>query len=133
MPDAIETAKSGRANCRSCGRAVARGELRFGEALPNAYGEGEAMFWFHLLCAAFTRPETFGPALEAHVEPVPEPERLRQAVAIGLAHPRIQRLVRAERAPSGSAHCRQCKELVSKGSWRIALQVFEAGRMQPGD
>lgn len=131
MPDVIETAKSGRANCRGCGRNIARGDLRFGESLPNPYAEGESLFWFHLVCAACMRPEKFGPALDTCDQPIPEPEWLRQAVSVGLAHPRLPRLVRAERAPSGSAHCRQCRELVSKGSWRLALQLFEEGRMQP--
>jgi hypothetical protein len=131
VPDVIETAKSGRANCRGCGRNIARGELRFGESLLNPYAEGESLFWFHLVCAACMRPDKFGPAFEACTEGIPEPEWLRQAISVGLAHPRLPRLVRAERASSGSAHCRQCRELVSKGSWRLALQMFEEGRMQP--
>jgi len=131
VPDVIETAKSGRASCRGCGRSIARGELRFGESLPNAYAEGESLFWFHLVCAACMRPGKFGLALEICSQPIPESEWLRQAASVGLAHERLARLVRAERAPSGSAHCRECRELVGKGSWRLALQMFEEGRMQP--
>ena len=131
MADVIETAKSGRASCRGCGRSIARGELRFGESLPNAYAEGESLFWFHLVCAACMRPDKFGPALEICGQPVAEPEWLRQTANFGLAHPRLSLLVRAERAASGSAHCRQCREVVGKGSWRLALQIFEEGRMQP--
>jgi len=131
VSDVIETAKSGRASCRGCGRSIARGELRFGEALPNAYAEGESLFWFHLVCAACMRPGKFGPALEVFSQPIPESEWLRQTVSVGIAHERLLRLVRAERAPSGSAHCRACHELVGKGSWRFALQMFEEGRMQP--
>ncbi len=129
--DVIDIAKSGRSNCRGCGRSIARGELRFGESLPNPYAEGESLFWFHLLCAACMRPEKFGLALETCSQTIPELEWLRQAISAGLAHDRVPRLLRAERAPSGSAHCRQCRELVSKGSWRLALQMFEEGRMQP--
>ena len=33
--------------CRGCGRPIARGELRFGERLPNAFAEGEMTVWFH--------------------------------------------------------------------------------------
>lgn len=131
MTDVIETAKSARASCRGCGRKIARGELRFGESLPNAYAEGESLFWFHLVCAACMRPDKFGPALEICDQPIPEPEWLKQTARHGLAHERLSRLARAERAPSGSAHCRQCRELVGKGSWRLALQLFEEGRMQP--
>src|SRR5258708_6204949 len=39
MPSVIEAASSGRAKCRVCGQAILKGQLRFGEALPNAYGE----------------------------------------------------------------------------------------------
>lgn len=131
VPDVIELAKSGRANCRGCGRNIARGELRFGEALPNAYAEGESLFWFHLACAACMRPEKFGPLLDSGIPAIPEQAWMRQAVTGGLAHPRLPRLLRAERASSGAAHCRQCRALVSKGSWRFALQMFEEGRMQP--
>ncbi len=131
MPDVIEPSKSGRANCRGCGRSIARGELRFGEALPNAYADGESLFWFHLVCAACMRPEKFGPALDSCSQPIAEQQWLRQTVSIGLAHHRVQRLLRAERASSGAARCRQCRELVNKGSWRLALQMFEEGRMQP--
>ena len=130
MPDVIEPAKSGRASCRGCGRKLERGELRFGESLPNAYAEGESFFWFHLVCAACMRPDKLGPALDACDQPIPEQEWLRKAIKVGLAHERLPRLLRAERAPSGAAHCRQCRELIGKGSWRLALQMFEEGRMQ---
>ena len=32
-----------------------RGELRFGERLPNPFAEGEMTVWFHPLCAAYKR------------------------------------------------------------------------------
>jgi hypothetical protein len=35
MPHLFEPAPSGRAECRGCGRRIQRGELRFGERLPN--------------------------------------------------------------------------------------------------
>src|SRR5688500_16765560 len=37
----IEPASSGRAKCRSCDQPIAKGELRFGERQPNAFGDGE--------------------------------------------------------------------------------------------
>lgn len=131
MTDVIETAKSGRSSCRGCGTKIPRGELRFGESLPNPYAEGEAQVWFHLICAACMRPEQLEPVLAAYTDSINEREWLQQAIGRGLAHQRLPRLVRAERAPSGSAHCRQCRELIGKGSWRLALQMFEEGRMQP--
>lgn len=131
VPDVIQAAPSGRAKCRGCGSAIAKGELRFGESLPNAFGEGEALYWLHLYCAAAMRPEKFLPALEASAEAVPERELLRETAAEGNLHPRLSRLVRAERAPSGRAHCRSCRELIEKGHYRLALHVFEDGRFSP--
>jgi hypothetical protein len=43
----------------------------------------------------------------------------------------LSRLVRAERAPSGRAHCRSCRELIEKGHYRLALHLFEDGRFSP--
>ena len=76
MPSLIERASSGRAKCRTCGQAIARGQERFGEALPSAYGEGESLFWFHLTCAACSRPESLLPALAQSQLPPEERERL---------------------------------------------------------
>jgi hypothetical protein len=127
----IEPALSARAKCRGCGAAIAKGELRFGEALPNAFGEGESMHWFHLACGACMRPEKFGPALDAQSPPPPDAEWLKRAVEAGLAHHRLPRLARVERAPSGRATCRSCREVIEKGAFRVALQMFEEGRFSP--
>lgn len=131
VPDVLEPAPSGRAKCRGCGRGIAKGELRFGESLPNPFAEGEALYWFHLVCAAFMRPEKFGALLAASTADVPERDWLRQMSEIGAAHRRLPRLARAERASSGRATCRHCRELIEKGSFRIALQLFDEGRMTP--
>lgn len=131
MPDSIQAAPSGRAKCRGCGSAIAKGELRFGETGPNAFGEGEATSWFHLACAALMRPEKLEPVLSAFSEPLPEREWLGEAARFGLQHRRLPRLVRAERASSGRATCRSCRELIAKGEWRFALQMFEEGRPNP--
>jgi hypothetical protein len=128
VPDSIQVAASGRAKCRGCGNAIAKAELRFGETGPNSYGEGEATSWFHLACAALMRPEKLLPVLEAHNEAVPERDWLEQCARLGIEHHRLPRLLRAERASSGRAHCRSCRETISKGDWRFALQMFEEGR-----
>jgi hypothetical protein len=131
VPDSIQPAPSGRAKCRGCGNTIAKAELRFGETGPNAFGEGEATSWFHLACAALMRPEKLEPVLQAHTEELPERPWLTEAVKVGLEHRRLPRLVRAERASSGRAHCRSCRELIEKGEWRFALQMFEEGRANP--
>jgi hypothetical protein len=128
MTSVIERASSGRAKCRACGQAIAKGEERFGEALPNAYGEGESLFWFHLRCAACSRPE----ALLALIEQgQAAPEGAADLIALardGVAQPRLSRILKAERASSGRARCRHCRELIEQGSLRLALQMFEEGR-----
>lgn len=130
MASVIERASSGRAKCRGCGQGIGKGAWRFGEALPNAYGEGESLFWFHLRCAACCRPESILPLLEeggASVDAA-ETDELRALAKGGVAQPRLSRLLRAERASSGRARCRHCRELIEQGGLRLALQMFEEGR-----
>jgi hypothetical protein len=131
VPDSIQAAPTGRAKCKGCGNAIAKGELRFGETGPNSFGEGEATTWFHLACAALMRPEKLQPVLETTTEELAERAWLTETARVGIEHPRLPRLLRAERASSGRAHCRSCRELIAKGDWRFALQMFEEGRPTP--
>jgi hypothetical protein len=131
VPDTIQAAPTGRAKCRGCGNTIAKGDLRFGETGPNSYGDGEATSWFHLACAALMRPEKVMPVLAETTEVLPERDWLEEVARIGVEHHRLARLVRAERASSGRAHCRSCRELIPKGEWRFALQTFEEGRPTP--
>lgn len=131
VPDSIQAAPTGRAKCKGCGNTIAKAELRFGETGPNSYGEGEATSWFHLACGALMRPEKLLPVLEAESADISEREWLLQTARVGVEHPRLARLVRAERASSGRAHCRSCRELIAKGDWRFALQMFEENRPSP--
>ena len=128
MGSVIERASTGRAKCRACGQAIAKGEERFGEALPNAYGEGESLFWFHLRCAACARPESLLALLEQGQAAPADAEQLTELARGGVAHPRLSRILRAERASSGRARCRHCRDLIEQGAWRLALQMFEEGR-----
>ena len=128
MASVVERAASGRAKCRACGQAIAKGEERFGEALSNAYAEGESLFWFHLRCAACSRPESLLAVLEQGQAAPAEASELMALVREGIAQPRLSRIFRAERASSGRARCRHCRELIQQGDWRLALQMFEEGR-----
>ncbi len=130
MPDTITPAPTSRSKCRGCERTIEKGSLRFGEADVNPFGEGETQRWFHLECGALRRPERFGPALEATPD-VPEREALAKIVQSGLDHPRLVRIAGGERAPSGRAHCRHCRELIEKGALRVALEIWEDGRFSP--
>jgi hypothetical protein len=133
----MEPAASGRARCRACGGKIAKGEMRFGEVLPSAYGDGEggSAFWFHPRCAAQRRPEKLGALLrenEAAAAALPDRDRLLAEADEGVAHPRLPRVGGAERASSGRARCRQCQELIASGSWRILLSSFgENGFFDP--
>ena len=133
MPHVFEPASSGRAKCRGCGRVIQKGELRFGERLPNPFGEGEMTLWFHPLCAAYKRPEAVLQGLaEAPPGSVAEAKDLERAAARSSAHRRLPRIDGAERASSGQAKCRHCKNKIERGTWRIRLVFFEEGRFMPG-
>lgn len=108
-----------------------KGDLRFGEAAENPYGEGESTLWFHLGCASCSRPEKFAPMLESPAVPESQREDLGTLTSAGLAHPRLARIARAERASSGRAHCRHCRQTIAKDAFRIALHMMENGRMAP--
>ncbi|MEM7500525.1 MAG: hypothetical protein AAF417_00720 [Pseudomonadota bacterium] len=137
MPHTIEYAASGRAKCRGCGEKIAKGELRFGERLPNAFGDGEMTLWFHVRCGAFKRPEPFLEFLaDDEWGDVAEDDRegakaLQASAEDGMNHRRLPRVDGASRAPTGRARCRSCKELIEKGSWRIGLTFFEDYGFQP--
>jgi len=118
--------------CRGCARPIGRGELRFGEQLPNPYGQGEMTLWFHPACAAFKRPEPLLQVLGETPGKVPEREALERAARSSLAQRRIPRIDGAERSPSGQASCRSCHETITRGSWRIRLVFFEGARFSPG-
>ncbi len=125
----FEPASSGRSKCRGCVRPILRGELRFGERLPNPYADGEMTLWFHPLCAAYKRPE-------ALLQVLPETDAadrdwLERAARGSLAHRRLPRIDGAERSPSGQARCRNCRQSIQRGTWRIRLVFYEEGRFNP--
>lgn len=126
MNHVIEAAASGRSRCRGCGEKIEKGELRFGERAPNPFGEGDATYWFHLDCGACRRPEEFLSVGHPGVD-----EQTRALALAGREHYRLPRIRRAERAPTGRAKCRHCREAIGIGSWRIALEVWEEARFAP--
>ena len=131
MAHVFETAPSGRAKCRGCGEPIAKGEVRFGERLPNPYGEGEMTLWFHPGCGALKRPEPFLEALAETETKVEGREELERRARVGVEHRRLPRLSGAERSPSGRARCRSCREPIAKGGWRISLVYYQEGRFEP--
>ncbi len=123
----FEIAPSGRSKCRSCGGAIAKDSIRFGEVMPNPFGDGNMTQWHHPGCAAFRRPEPLLEALAADGYEGPDVREItRQAESIQ-PHRRLQRIGKAERASSGRAKCRACQELIEKEAWRLPLIFFEDG------
>jgi hypothetical protein len=131
MAHVIEPASSGRAKCRGCGGKIEKGVLRFGEELENPFADGMMTHWFHLDCAAFKRPEPLLETLTQRTEPLEEQEHLEAAARQGLEHRRLPRLSGAERATSGRAKCRSCRETIPRDAWRIPLVYWEEGRFEP--
>jgi hypothetical protein len=131
MSHVFETAPSGRSKCRGCGKAIDKGEVRFGERLPNPFADGEMTLWFHPRCAALKRPEPFLEALAQSEAPVEDAGGLAELARQGAAHRRLPRIDGAERSINGRARCRSCREAIPKGDWRISLVYFEAGRFSP--
>ena len=134
MLHVVEQASTGRAKCRGCGVAIAKGTWRIGEAVPNMFADGEnaeARHWYHPRCAAYRRPEAFLQAVEGADAPVDDRAALVAEAQAGLAHHRLPRLDKAERAASGRASCRQCRTPIVKGAWRLTLTFWEDGRFMP--
>ena len=131
MPHVFEPAATNRSKCRGCKQALLKGELRFGESLPNQFGEGEVTHWFHPKCAAYKRPEPLLEALQSAAD-LPDREALERIARASLAQHRLPRIDGAQRSPTSQAKCRQCREPIEKGSWRIRLVFHEEGVFSPG-
>ena len=87
--------------------------------------------WFHLLCAAYRRPEPLLETLATTEGPIADVELLMQQAQLGVTHRRLPRVSTAGRASSGRAACRACKEPIAKDTWRIALVFYDDGRFVP--
>ncbi len=136
MANVIEEAKSGRAACRTCKKPIAKGELRFGEEAPNAFGDAPSMRWHHLACAADKLPAELKAALDAYSGDVPDRAALdqRMADAIAKGHAKPAGMPYADKAPTGRARCMQCQTAIDKDTVRIAVErEIDTGTMvQPG-
>ena len=125
----FEIAPSGRSKCRGCGLSIAKDSVRFGEHLPNPFGEGDMVHWHHPECAAHRRPEPLvatinTPAAVNGFTSQLDIGALQATADITLAHPRLQRMGKLEQASSGRARCRHCKELIAQEAWRVPLIFF---------
>ena len=120
-------APSPRSKCRGCGQAIALHDLRFGERMPNPFGDADMTHWHHPACAAHRRPEALIEALDELEYPQDDADQLRGWAHNAIQHHRLQRLGSLQQSPSGRARCRSCKALIELGVWRIPLLFFEEG------
>jgi hypothetical protein len=127
MGDVLEKALSGRARCRGCKKKLEKDVLRFGEAVPNTFGDGESTHWFCLYCGAEKRAEKFQPLLLASELELPDRDGLNEAARLGIEHPKLAEIAHAERSPTGRARCRQCREMIEKDALRLALERSDDG------
>jgi hypothetical protein len=129
MPNHVELSPSGRASCRGCKQAIAKGVVRFAEEAPNPYSEdgGTSHRYWHLACAAPKLANELAPALAAYDGPVDDRASIDALVAANLR----PELPYAERAGNGRAKCRVCDETIKKGELRVAFERVFEGPMGP--
>ncbi|MCA8979658.1 MAG: hypothetical protein KDC14_06500 [Planctomycetes bacterium] len=127
-PYLIEGARSGRAKCKTCRKAIAQGSLRIGIRVEGPFGVGH--MWHHLACAAkrqFEKVEeaytleawTFAKVVPKDVPALDELRELREQAEKKKAE--AKKLPYAELDPSGRAKCKQCNETLEKGEPRVVV------------
>lgn len=123
MAHQIEEAKTGRASCRSCKKPIAKGDLRLGEEVPNAFAAGEVTYqWHHLACAAKKKPLVLEEALQGTSLPIPDREALEKDIAANKKNQKPTTFPYAERAKTSRSTCLSCSEAIEKGTLRIAVE-----------
>jgi poly [ADP-ribose] polymerase len=124
MANVIEEAKSGRASCRTCKKAIAKGELRFGVETQTQFSDTPSFSWHHLLCAAQKLPAELKAALADYAGDVPNRAEIDVALADaekkGAAKPAGFPYV--DKAPTGRAKCMLCEQPIEKASFRVAVE-----------
>lgn len=122
MADVIQQASTGRSKCRACREPIAKGAFRFGEQVPNSFGEGDATHWFHVACAADRRPDKLKQAIESYDGPeIPDRAALFETAEQGVLNGELRFVRQVEKAPSGRATCQECHDKIDKGTWRVAI------------
>jgi hypothetical protein len=124
MEHKIEVSPSGRATCKSCKQAIAKGELRFGEAFQGGFSDEPAYRWHHLACAASKLAPLLAPVLAVYPGAVPDKAALEAAMAEGRKKGggKASAFPNADRAPTGRAKCVACEAAIEKGAFRVAIE-----------
>ncbi|HEV7555001.1 MAG TPA: hypothetical protein VGO00_06100 [Kofleriaceae bacterium] len=124
MANVIEEAKSGRASCRTCKKAIAKGELRFGHEVMTQFSSDPTVQWHHLACAAQKLPVELKAALDAYTGNVPDRAELDKTMsaAVEKGNAKPAGFPYADHAPTGRAKCMQCDQTIAKGAVRVAVE-----------
>ncbi|HSR99258.1 MAG TPA: hypothetical protein VLM79_19535 [Kofleriaceae bacterium] len=124
MANVIEEAKSGRASCRTCRKAIAKGELRLGVEAQTQFSDTPSMQWHHLLCAAQKLPDELKPALAEYAGDIPNRAEIDAALADSAkkAAGKPAAFPYVDKAPTGRARCMQCGQSIDKGAFRVAVE-----------
>jgi len=124
----IEGARSSRAKCKTCRRAIQKGTLRVGFLIEGPFGTG--YLWHHLTCAARRHLERVEEAYAAEAwreakeppESVPPLDELRQLRDAAEERRRTRKTIPyVEIAPSGRSRCKECGSPIELGSVRVVL------------
>lgn len=135
MGHIIESAKSGRASCRSCKKPIGKGELRLGEEVPNAFSDGDMTFhWFHLECGAQKKGSVLKEALETTDIDIPNKDELLKSASSSAKKEKPSKFPYAEHAPTNRSSCIACSEKIERGNLRVAVEteVDTGGFMRKG-
>lgn len=130
MEHRIEEAPSGRATCKTCGKSIAKGELRLGEQYESQFGsDGLAVRWHHLNCGAEKIKDVLRAAIDRYRGEIPNLAALESAMASTTPNDKGAKgtkssgvLPTADLAPTARAKCIECAAAIDKGSVRIAVE-----------
>lgn len=123
MGHIIEPAKSGRAKCRSCKKAIEKGALRLGEETLDPFGSGGTTHvWHHVECAAEKKPDELKAAMADFAGEIPGKANLEKTLAESQKKLPPGTFPYAEKAPTGRSKCMACEESIEKDTLRIAVE-----------
>ena len=123
MAHMIEPAKSGRAKCRSCKKAIEKGALRLGEEILDPFGSGGTTHvWHHVECAAEKKPDELKAALATYTDEIPDRAALEKKIEESQKRLPPGTFPYAEKAPSGRSKCMSCSEAIAKDALRVAIE-----------
>ena len=127
-PYLIEGARSGRAKCKTCRKAIPKDTLRIGIRVEGPFGVGH--MWHHLTCAAkrqFAKVEEayameawqFAKDVPADIPALGDLKELQEEAE--KKRKEAKAIPYAELDPSGRAKCKHCGEPLEKGAPRVVL------------